>query len=255
MKVLKDKKGKYIDITPPDPIEEDCHDLYYVFINGYDLTKKEMRALFANLASNLDNDLEKTRMADIVYQKLLTRRKKFALEELVFITQYSLYLSYIDVKCDEKGEVKSGYECFSIPKLYIRKENIIKKVDYAGSYNNYPPIIEISSTTMDDLIKTPFSFSGPSSLLSYIKVICHEMTHHKQQYEADMKFMTKSAYNNIISDTLDRIYDDYHTNYDFRGVEVEAELEGMAQAVRLARKYIPEKIKDIETISSLKQYL
>jgi hypothetical protein len=109
---------------------------------------------------------------------------------------------------------------------------------------------------MANYISRPFSNSLTQyDVVNYLRLICHEMTHHRQMYEAKKDMMTKSAYDYISRHLFYGSNFDSDTNYRFRQIEVEAELEGMKQAIRIARLYTPQAQKGIEEVTEQREQL
>ena len=245
--LLRDDQGYYQDISLYGPTGIDCTYLYNEYIGGSKLSEKQKLELFHNLICDVFVNPNKREMSDIVYYKLLNKGKKYTNTELIFIAQYTVYKSYINIRYDINGREKPGYEYFKMPFLGIRYD-LPKSETFSGVHRE-PGIIELNYDQFaSQYISRPFNTNiTQSEIIDFLHVICHEMTHHRQQYEAQNNLLTKSAYDYICRRVFYQHKFDTPSNYGFRQIEVEAELDGMMQAIRLGRDYTPGEQRELES--------
>ena len=249
---IKDKKNRDITIKEIDnPLSnEELNKLYNEYINSKRMSFSKVKILYKNLMSGIESSEEKQKMADEVYKRLINGRNQYFPETLDFIIQYTLFLKYKSIKYDSNGKVKKGYEELELPNIYIRKK--LEK-SYLGVCN-----INYISLSYDDLLY-PFLTDNlfiERNIFMLIEIIFHEMTHYKQNYEADHEFYTISGLNMIINRVFRRAsWYDFDGNYYFSPVEMEAEIEGYMDAFKLGEKYIPSKTKEVKEMINAREQI
>ena len=245
--LINDDKGTYQNISiPKQPVLADCTDLYQKFINGFKLSEKQKLELFNNLISNVFTNTEKLIMANQVYKSLLNKGNKHTNAEMIFLTQFTVFQSYRMTKVLKYGPHNPMYEDYVLPELRIRYD--VPKETRFAAFQEEPGIIEVNyENFMAHYISRPFDRKS-QFLIDYLHVICHEMTHNRQMYEAFHGFMTKSAFDYICRQYFYYENFDSETNYRYRQIEIEAELDGMRQTIEISRSYTPELQKETEMI-------
>ena len=245
--LLYDNEGAYQDITPTGQIHGNYTEIYKKFMRGERVSEKQKMDLF-NQCITTTNPLLVDRR-DRIYQLLLNKGKKYTNAEMIFLTQYTVYQSYLLTKYNPDGTLNPTYRNYTLPILRIRYD-VPKDVGYSAVHK-YPGIIEVNyENFMASCISRPLERKlDDVYLVDYLHVICHEMTHHRQMYEAMNGMMTKSAYDYLCRLLFrDSIYNE-DVNYRYRQIEIEAELDGMRQAISIGRRYMPKKQRGAEVIA------
>ena len=239
------------------------------YFNNYMSNKKiseEKKIVLMNcIIFNLENNEECKKMADEIYGKILNSGRKLSFAEIIFVIQYTTYLKYYDIKYDKKTKkVKEGYEDFELPNLFLEAShpnnnvyaNHNQKEGISFFYKNFLyKYVNFNNKKNSKKIELPFEL-----LLDLIRIINHEMIHHQQHYESSHNFLTESSFNYIkytifreTSSTEHR--DEYHINYRFKEIEVEANITGVEDAIRIAQKYAPELTKELQSVISNRENL
>lgn len=229
-----------VDITL-FPIANQDDDLQY--------TEDEQMDFFRNLMCSLDrhDSLEK---AEKIYGDLLKCNKVLSDSELVFVINYTVYKKLRSIKYDSNGNVKPGYEGMEFPKINLVFDDPTSVLGFYQSNQKENYSINLK---FDGFTKLLLSSETMNKRVMYelIHVINHEMTHYKQEYDAYAGLMTSSFFNYITCILAKKysteFFDEYSTNYAYKSLEAEAELDSLRDTIEYINKYL-------ENPNSLKRY-
>lgn len=208
------------------------------------LSEQDMELLFDKLISNvLVNDEESKKYASKVFYYLLNREGEYNQAEIVFITEYLVYLNYYHFKYDEDGNIRNGYHEAIMPDIDIVpfiSDDHLMKASFSSNTLSISSILSI----------LPFQKGDKKSLFSYIQILCHEMIHYRQDYEAKYGLLTNSSFRGILFAAIKgQDFDDSVRNYHFRDVEVEAQAESMKTAILIVKNFMPDYSSFIKEMS------
>ena len=229
----------------------DINNDYSRYLND-ELNDEQTRRFYNNIFNNLIlNDDNTKRIAENIYTSLLNKTGEYTNLDIEYMSRYTIYYNYYHIKYDENGNVRPGYENCEIPTYRETDLNPGEPLDttnpvtLAGFVPDYEVVVVDSRFTIDRIRS-----GDKTALLSYIHSLCHEMVHYKQHYEAKSGICTDSALYYIF-DKIIRLtdFDNRDQNYWFRDHEVEAELEGMRQAISIGERYMPTEIEAIKRVS------
>lgn len=230
---------------------------YDVIVENIKSTSKEVREYY-NLYINdkLNDDVKKIRLMEFLIGKIGNNNYKNTLENVfskllnsnknLLISEKNLLVQYINYnKCQRLG--------LPLAKIYITKKPLYGEDFgdnvYGESYNDTGIIcLNQKYYGMDFNLKV-----GNISLwLFCLNIIHHELEHYKQDCEVSKGVLNESSFSSI-KDILFRIYfsnsefNEYKTNYEYREVEREANVNGWRDTAKLLQTYAKDtKFKEIE---------
>jgi len=209
----------------------------------------EEEKFLTNILLFLSSSNEVDIIAEKIYSDLLKGKENLTLINLKFLINYTVYKKYCEIKYDNDGNVRKGYEKFNFPELSLNFDINTNNLGYFTLNDGIP---SIAIKYYDYLEKAMLSGNVHLvALYNIIQTINHEMTHYKQEYELNSSMLTKSSFNMLkhyiaYNKFATKDFDEYEVNYKFKEIETEAEFNAYIDTIKIIKKYIPDEKKLIE---------
>lgn len=233
---------------------------YDVIVENIKSTSKEVREYY-NLYINdkLNDDLKKIRLMEFlvgkignnnykntlenVFSKLLNSNKNLLISEKNFLVQYATY-----VKCQRLNMPNA--------KVYLTKNNLFdgKKIEenLKGMSHGTTGIIGLNESEFEKDFSIISKKINVNRGILCFTTINHELEHYKQSYDMQIGKLNESSFYMIMCCIFrnylsDKDFNEYKTNYEYKQIEREANVNGWRDTAKLLQTYAKDtKFKEME---------
>ena len=232
--------NKEMIVRYKNKLNKTAGDGYKKFIKGETLTKQESLYFFKYLSARLEDANERfSNIFKNTVKKILESEEDVDIFGKEFLIKFAAH-----EKCKKLG--------LEVPPIYITTKDLYhqKPPTFNGVYYGLGTI-SINYQLLNKNGNEQYCEFGVKNKTKWIQTIHHELQHYKQDKSLRGNEFNLSAWNYIISNILsvylsDENYDEYMTNYKFRGMEREANAVGWRETAEFLNTYSPNFDKEVK---------